>query len=55
MIRSIANIMPLPTLDSTDIDELQDDHEAKAEASCLRAAIDEATELRDELHQKNLK
>lgn len=47
--------MPLSTLDSADVDELQDEHDAKVEAGRLRAGIDESTELRDELHQKNLK
>lgn len=34
---------------------LQEEQDLKAEASRLRAAIDESVELRDEIQQKNIK
>lgn len=34
---------------------LQEEQDFKAEASRLRAAIDESIELRDEIQQKNIK
>ncbi|TYZ65484.1 hypothetical protein PybrP1_010330 [[Pythium] brassicae (nom. inval.)] len=45
--------MPPPVLEHDE--SAQDEQDFKAEASRLRAGIEEATELRDELQQKNIK
>uniref|UniRef100_K3WVZ3 CCDC113/CCDC96 coiled-coil domain-containing protein n=1 Tax=Globisporangium ultimum (strain ATCC 200006 / CBS 805.95 / DAOM BR144) TaxID=431595 RepID=K3WVZ3_GLOUD len=45
----------MPTLDQFRDDLAQEEHDYKAEANKLRAAIDESIELRDEIQQKNIK
>ncbi|KAF1326577.1 putative hydrolase, partial [Globisporangium splendens] len=45
----------MPTIDQFHGDITQDEHDYKAEANRLRAAIDESIELRDEIQQKNIK
>lgn len=45
----------MPSTDQFHDDSTQEEHDFKAEASRLRAAIDESAELRDEIQQKNIK